>query len=245
MRATRYWTIYWLIELIMYAWIEDCTWENLSPPRLIITVYAYAQQNDNDDNRETTMNAFKREHCLYAGFTESVILLRFSRSFSSSLTCFPNQSRIWNAALTIFSTGICEHRTLTIVACIVCVRNLYLRWNLFRYDFSMDFFVIFDVIFSLEQRVLMSLSLSLIPPAPLPNACFILLNVYWFHIFCVLFSLSSVPFPFSHTRSCNHSSKSSVAHVLHTRSRCFFFSFRRTIDLNGRTSGNVHIILTF
>lgn len=245
MRATRYWTIYWLIELIMYAWIEDCTWENLSPPRLIITVYAYAQQNDNDDNRETTMNAFKREHCLYAGFTESVILLRFSRSFSSSLTCFPNQSRIWNAALTIFSTGICEHRTLTIVACIVCVRNLYLRWNLFRYDFSMDFFVILDVIFSLEQRVLMSLSLSLIPPAFSTECLLYIAQCLLISHLSRSFLLSSVPFPFSHTRFCNHSSKSSVAHVLHTRSRCFFFSFRRTIDLNGRTSGNVHIILTF
>lgn len=199
------------------------------------------QQRQHSDNRETTtMNAFKREHCLYAGFRpDSVVLCVFLVGLSSSLTCFPNQSRIWNAALrysffaalTIFSTGICEHTTHSPSSPVLCVRNLYLRWNLFRYDFSMGFLRYFRCCIFVGTAganvALSSLSPLLCRLLLYIAQCLLISHLLrsFFFLFC------SFPI-FTHVLAITLLSLPS--HTFYTLAS-FFFSFRRTIDLNGRT----------
>lgn len=146
--------------------------------------------NDDGDDFTMTMNGFReREHCLFWAFFFNLLSKHthtLPRSLSSLCLCFGS---------TIFSTGICESTTLH------WIRNLFLRWNLFRYDFSMDFILFSNVIFVGTAGANVALVCAAL-------YCSMFIDFTSF----VLFFL---PLPFRHS-----------------------------IDLNERTSGNVHI-LTF
>lgn len=137
--------------------------------------------------------------------SESIVYSVFFNLFFKTLYFSPSQMHIHSffffLSFPSLSYGVLWLSRLylaleSVSRCVHWIRNLFLRWNLFRYDFSMDFFLVFNVIFVGTAGANVVLL-----------RCFILLNVYWFHIFFL-------PFLF-------------VA-----------------IDLNGRTSGYVHI-LTF
>lgn len=142
------------------------------------------------------VTSIRRRRWRWTCSNESIVYSGFFNLFSKHAHTHSHKAF---ACLPIFSTGICETRC-ALNTQFICSMKFISLWLFNGFFFSL---FLFSMLFSLEQRVLMSLL-----------CCFILLNVYWFRIVLSLFRLlvyrhSSLPFrrnrfKWAHVWKCSH-----------------------------------------